>query len=250
MFLFVFGIFVFLCLETDAFAWGPCVHTMFSMGLISNNIFPVPPEVLNLITRFPFEFIYGALSLDFQLKGKNIRHKHGWEDGFDALEKAGSDKERAYAMGFLTHLAADIGAHHFFVPKVFKHHGGERKFRHLMCELRVDRWYARQYSGIAQYAITQGHKLCDEALRGKEIISKGIYDMKKQVYRRGLTINRFVPSLRPFWFVRKRFREEDVMAHRALLISREAILSVLWELRGAWPVKFDPLGPGEEMWDA
>lgn len=242
-------IFGYLALETEAWAWGPCVHTMFSVGMISNHLFPVPPEILSLVARFPFEFIYGALSLDFQLKGRAFRHKHTWEDGFWALENAVSDKERAYAIGFLTHLAADIGAHHFFIPRLFEFHPGEKRLRHLMWELRVDRWFARRYAAVAEYTIAQGHHLCDEALRGEEIIARSFYDLKKQVYKNGLFINRFIPHLSPLWQKGKRISTKRAMAQTALMISREAITAVLWSKKGAWPVRMDPMGPKEVLWE-
>lgn len=239
----------YLAFETEAWAWGPCVHTMFSVGMISNQLFHIPPDILTLITRFPFEFIYGALSLDFQLKGKAFRHKHTWEDGFWALETSASDKERVYALGFLTHLAADIGAHHFFIPRLFDYHQRERKLRHLMWELRVDRWFARQYAAIAEYAIAQGHQLCDEVLRGEEILSRSFYDVKKQVYKNGLFINRFIPHLSPLWQKGNKISSKRAIARNALLISKEAITSVLWSQRGAWPVSMDPMGPKEVLWE-
>ncbi|MFN3534971.1 MAG: zinc dependent phospholipase C family protein, partial [Desulfatiglandales bacterium] len=227
----------------------PCVHTMFSSGLISTQIFPLPLEVFNLITRFPFEFIYGALSLDFQLKGKRIRHKHTWEDGFRAFEGLGTEKEKAYALGFLTHLAADIGAHHFFIPRIMKTPYGEKRLRHLMWEVRVDRWFARRYSGLASYTIAQGHLLCDEALLGEgELIKRGLYHVKKGVYRNGLMLNSLLPHMGPIWHRHRDIRHKMICAYEGLLISRQAILAVLWEGRRAWPLKFDPMGPGEGRW--
>jgi len=248
--LFGMGSFLFLLLfglEKDAHAWGPCIHTMLSMGMLSQTLQPIPKDILLLISQFPFEFIYGALSLDFQLKGKAYNHMHTWEDGFRALDMTTTDKDKAYAIGFLTHLAADIGAHHYFIPRLLDKHKvwGERlsvSTRHLLWEMRVDRWFANAYSSLARYTIGLAHEHCDQVLKGNRHIHRGIYDLKKRAYKNGLFLNQFIPSIKFIQHLNGRFEEVKALAFHGLRISAQAIRSILWEGGNSWAVKYHPLG--------
>lgn len=231
-------------LEGEAYAWGPCVHTMLSMGILSSAIGPIPEGIMLLISAFPFEFIYGGLSLDFQMKSGNSNHMHVWEDGFKALKKADTRREKAYAVGFLTHLAADIGAHHFFIPKVLKETDNPKGMKHLLWEIRVDRWFARAYSHLAEYTIKLGHGQCDHALKGHDPLMAGLYDVKKGVYKKALFLNRLVPRLRLLQDLSPKVQYIKTLAQNGLYVSKEAVLSILREREGSWAVSLDPMGQG------
>jgi hypothetical protein len=234
-------------LEADAYAWGPCIHTMLSMGILSQGIGPIPRDILLLVSQFPFEFIYGALSLDFQLKGKAYGHMHTWEDGFRTLDMASTSKDKAYAIGFLTHLAADIGAHHFFIPRMLEGHrawgdGLSTSTRHLLWEIRMDRWFANAYSSLARYTIGLGHEHCDEVLKGNGHLYRGIYHLKKKAYKNSLILNQVLPPIGFIHQLNHRFREAKKLAMYGLQTSAQAIKSILWKGRSSWAVGYHPLG--------
>ena len=45
------------------------------------------------------------------------RHCHSWPVGFEILDRARDEPLRAFSLGYLAHLAADVVAHNYFVPR-------------------------------------------------------------------------------------------------------------------------------------
>ena len=94
-------------------AWGPATHLELGNAILKN------PELINasaraLIQAFPFDFLYGNISADIVV-GKNLveemKHCHNWKVGFKLKGRTESDSQKAFALGYLSHLAADTIAH-------------------------------------------------------------------------------------------------------------------------------------------
>ena len=124
-FLFAIAAFVTLALMPDqALAWGPGVHLALGNSVLS-NMGCLPPLVAALLGRHRDAFLYGCLSADIFIgKGTNIKpgHSHNWVTGFKLLKSAQDARVLAYAYGYLSHLAADVVAHNYFVPKALFGH--------------------------------------------------------------------------------------------------------------------------------
>jgi hypothetical protein len=126
---------------TDAWAWGPLAHLDFSgAALESSHLFP--QSIRMLLAKCPGEFLYGSLAADIVV-GKNLAryavHCHNWKVGWGVLEKARGEPQRAFAYGFLSHLAADTVAHNYYVPYKTVEGFPVRRTGHAYWELRFDR---------------------------------------------------------------------------------------------------------------
>ncbi|HDZ89673.1 MAG: zinc dependent phospholipase C family protein [Deltaproteobacteria bacterium] len=152
---------------SKAFAWGPGVHTAMALGSLDSAAFLLP-AIARVITSFPLEYIYGSLSADFFIgKGKRQRSKtpHDWEGGFRFLSQAVDERETAYALGFLSHLAADVVAHNFFIPNMLTAYPGRGRMGHLFWEIRADYLIGPDYTRIAKGVLQMDHQVCDDLLK-------------------------------------------------------------------------------------
>ncbi len=151
----------------NAMAWGPGVHTVIALQMIENVRF-ILPAIAGIISSFPAEYMYGCLAADFfvgKSRMKKARQAHNWEGGFRFLHQAKNDQEAAYAYGFLSHLAADVVAHNYFVPQVTQEYQTLRKKSHLYWEVRADYQVGPEYTRIARNVLNMDHKGCDKLLK-------------------------------------------------------------------------------------
>jgi len=133
-------IIVYILIPMPAYAWGPGTHIEVAMHVLA-HIGLVAPFIRKLITRYSDAYIYGAASPDIVLGKKYagyLHHCHNWRIGWLILHEAKSDLERAAAYGYMTHLAADIVAHNYYIPyKIIRSHSA-RMLTHTYWEMRFD----------------------------------------------------------------------------------------------------------------
>ncbi len=123
-----------------AMAWGPGVHLAIGQTALANlHLFPA--VLAENLLRHSSAFLYGCLSADIFI-GKGTRfkpgHSHNWETGLKLLKSAHDPRTKAYARGYLTHLAADVVAHNYFVPNMLWNmpYGGNAG--HVYVEMQAD----------------------------------------------------------------------------------------------------------------
>ena len=128
-------------LPDPAAAWGPGTHVHLGLEILSSlSLFP--SSVAGLLSAHAAEYLYGSLAADIPM-GKSYvpaeRHPHAWPVGRETLEAAGDDPAlRAFALGYLSHLAADVGAHQRFVPRMLLLTSSTRALGHSYWEHRMD----------------------------------------------------------------------------------------------------------------
>lgn len=133
-----------LALPDTAYAWGPGAHMVMGDWLLS-NLSLLPLAVTEPLARFPGFFLHGCLSADIFIgKGSVAKkgHSHNWESGYALLARAKSARSRAYAYGYLSHLAADTVAHNVFVPSLMAFAPGNGRMAHVYLEMQADRMVA------------------------------------------------------------------------------------------------------------
>ena len=124
----------------DAVAWGPATHVKLASDILS-HLALLPAGLAALIARHRRFFVYGNVATDTVLAKKMSRVKqvcHRWSTGFSLLEKARTDEGRAFAYGYLSHLAADTVAHNKFLPRQMAVSRSTVSFGHLYWEIRAD----------------------------------------------------------------------------------------------------------------
>jgi len=67
-----------------------------------------------------------------------LYHCHNWRVGWQVLTACRTDRERASAYGYLSHLAADVVAHNYYVPYSFIKGFDMDLMSHTYAELRFD----------------------------------------------------------------------------------------------------------------
>jgi hypothetical protein len=156
-----------LVFSSSALAWGPAVHTAIACHILENTA-PLMASLASTIRAYPLEYLYGSLSADFFVgKGQKRKagHSHNWETGRRFLSEAADDREASYAYGFLSHLAADVVAHNYFVPNLIHRASTWKRMGHIYWEARVDQHLGPMYMRIAREVLTMERLGCDDMLQ-------------------------------------------------------------------------------------
>ena len=125
---------------TAVFAWGPGTHIQLASDILS-NLHLLPAAVAALIAAHRRDFTYGNVATDTVLAKKMSKVKqvcHRWATGMSLLEEAESDAGRAFAYGYLSHLAADTVAHNKYLPRQMAVSRSTITFGHFYWEVRAD----------------------------------------------------------------------------------------------------------------
>lgn len=106
--------------STSAHAWGLYTHVFFAQWLVW-GVPLLDGELRRAVARYPRLVLAGACLPDLALVGRLVGteafdRNHCWENARLLLASAENDAERALAVGFYSHLFADVVAHHHFVP--------------------------------------------------------------------------------------------------------------------------------------
>jgi len=139
MFLRLFLVIFFILIPSLAFAWGPLTHVYLGSEIYYfGSILPV--WVVNLLKRYRGDYLYGNLMADIIL-AKNLlpleKNSHSWEVAFSLLESAKKSSEKAFSLGYISHLAADTVAHSIYTRR--------KNIEHTFIELRADSLIDRKY---------------------------------------------------------------------------------------------------------
>lgn len=131
---------VSLLFPEATYAWGPGVHVQAGLDVIE-KIHLIAPAISNIIANFPYHYLYGCISPDIIIGKKfasEVDHCHNWEVIWRLIEKSDSDGEKAFAYGYMSHLAADVVAHNFFIPNQIIANFIARTLKHTYWEMRYD----------------------------------------------------------------------------------------------------------------
>lgn len=143
------AVITYMILSADsALAWGPAAHVQLA-GDVLSRVALLPASLAALLTRCAVDFLYGNVAADVVFAKRASRVKgfcHHWETGFGLLSDADNDRRRAFALGYLSHLAADTVAHNKFVPHQLMTTRTTLSLGHPYWELRAD-----QFAGEAAW---------------------------------------------------------------------------------------------------
>ncbi len=131
---------VVLLAAPAALAWGPATHIKLAGDLLA-QLHLLPVAVAALLARHSKDYLFGNIAADVVLAKRLSRVKqvcHHWDTGLAILEDARTDCGRAFALGYLSHLAADTVAHGKFIPRQMAMSRSTMLFGHLYWEVRAD----------------------------------------------------------------------------------------------------------------
>ncbi|WP_373049351.1 zinc dependent phospholipase C family protein [Vulgatibacter sp.] len=166
LFLPVLGFLSLLLWPDDAHAWGPLSHLDFSTGALG-QVSLLPAALRVLLAKCADDFLYGSLAADI-IVGKNLAryavHCHNWKVGWKVFDKAKGEPQQAFALGFLSHLAADTVAHNYYVPYKTVEGFPVRATGHAYWELRYDQKLDPKLWQTARRITAQSFRKHDEFL--------------------------------------------------------------------------------------
>ncbi len=205
------------------------------------------PQVMELIRSYPYDFLYGNIGADIVI-GKNFTeyeyHCHNWFIAHQVVESAKNDHQRAFAYGYISHLAADVIAHNYFIPNMIVTMYRKRMFLHSYWEIRFDKLVNERAVKTMQKTLKLRHKDDNDLLKHtleKTLFSfstnKNIFNSVMQVNKRKLLRNLYhgLTSDKRWHFSMDQF-------NRYKYYSVDAIFDVLNKGDSSIYSQFDPTG--------
>ncbi len=177
-------------LPANAWAWSPGTHIFLGQSVLANLQF-LPGFLAELLQAHPLDFLYGSIAADTSFAKKYApvgRHSHAWHVGEEIVELAGRDDLRAFGFGYLAHLAADVVAHNFFVPRRLVLTSSTRALGHSYWEGRFDMHIGEASARAAREVILRDHGDADRHL--DRIISPTIFSVgtNRRLFRGMVTL--------------------------------------------------------------
>lgn len=237
---------VVLLIPDSAYAWGPATHLYFGMEILK-DVSLLPPLVASILSRYSNDFLYGCISADITVGKKYIayrNHCHNWRIGLKILDEAESVAQKAFALGYLSHLAADTVAHNFFVPTQIISSYSRNSLGHTYWEIRADSLIKRKYwkkvSGISK-DVQRTH---DRLIRGIVEPTLFPFEINKTIFNSLMVIQRIKQWRQVVQRIASRSKYslglEDVEKYHRL--SKLCIMDLLISSQDAQCMKLDPTG--------
>ena len=231
---------------STAWAWTPGTHVFLGEAVL-RSLDLLPSGVAGLLSAFPHDFLYGSIAADTSIAKKYVpvgRHCHSWAVGFEIHEQARDEPLRAFALGYLAHLAADSVAHNYFVPRQLAVTASTAALGHSYWESRFETHLGERSSRRARELILRDHGRSDEHL--DRILSPTIFSTStnRRIFRGMVHVADSDSWQRVFQLVTENSRWDltDHQVGEYLLRSFDYVVDLLnrWEISEPW--QLDPSG--------
>ncbi len=235
-----------VALPHAAWAWSPGTHIFLGESVLANLRF-LPGWLAELLQDHPFHFLYGSIAADTSFAKKYApvgRHSHAWHVGQEIVELAGRAPLRAFGFGYLAHLAADVVAHNFFVPRQLVLTSSTRALGHSYWEGRFDMHVGDAAASTARAVLEGDHAADDEHL--DRIISPTIFSVRtnRRLFRGMVTLSDWANWRRVVQLAADASRwdltDRDVERHVAA--SFDYVMDLFNADRDAQARRFEPSG--------
>jgi hypothetical protein len=243
---FILGFILYELIFADgAWAWGPAVHTAIGCSILE-NLGQLMPAIAGIIQSYPMEYLYGCLSADFYVgKGQKKRngHSHNWDVGLRFMDRANDEREAAYAYGFMSHLAADVAAHNYFVPNLIQKAPTWKRTGHLFFEAKADRFVGSPYLKMARDILSIDRLECDDLLIGAVGKKNGI-KTRRQIFTQSVKVSDFFNGSPLLLLEQKGSRHAVSYEYLTFMINLayRLVKDVLSNLDASPCLSFDPIG--------
>jgi hypothetical protein len=229
-----------------AYAWTPGTHVFLGQAVM-RSLTLIPQSVAELLHAFPYDFLYGSIAADTSIAKKYApagRHCHSWTVGLDVLDSARDEPSRAFAFGYLSHLAADAVAHNYFVPKQLAVTSSTSTLGHSYWESRFDGHVGEKFSRTAHQLILRDHSASDGHL--DRILSPTIFSTptNRRIFRGMVHVADTESWQRIFHMVAEKSRWDLTEREVAAYVTRsfDFIVDLMRDLNNSEPMKLDPAG--------
>lgn len=230
----------------DAWAWTPGTHILLGEAVL-RSLDLVPSAVADLLRAFPYDFLYGSIAADTSFAKKYAtagRHCHAWHVGEEIRDRAHDEPLRAFALGYLAHLAADVVAHNWFVPRQLVASSPAAGLGHSYWESRFEAALGGGYAHRAREVVLLDHARSDAHL--DRILSPTIFSTgtNRRIFRGMVFVTDTAGWQRAFERVARtsRYPLADEAVDRHLRRSFDYIIDLFRKDATAAPRAFDPSG--------
>jgi hypothetical protein len=231
---------------SEAWAWTPGTH-VFLGDAVLRSVSLLPNAVADLLRAFPQQFLYGSIAADTSIAKKYApagRHCHSWNVGFEIHDAARDEPLRAFALGYLAHLAADTVAHNYFVPRQLALTSSTAALGHSYWESRFETHLGERSSRKARDLILLDHTNADALL--DRILSPTIFSTStnRRIFR-GIVHAADAESWQRVFQVmleNSRWDLGDAEVGEYLVRSFDYIVDLLSRFDRAEPYRLDPSG--------
>src|SRR3990167_8997020 len=151
---------------------------------------------------------------------------------------------KAFPYDYLSHLAADVIAHNFYIPNQLYLTSSTKRFGHIYWEFRSDEYIEKRYWKIAKMVINRHNHHNDEFMQ--DIIKRKLitFRTKKQIYSHSINVNDIalwqkavaMVSRSSRWDVKK--KDIDFLNR----VSINMIISLLKNPNSSLCFNYDPVG--------
>ena len=236
-------------------AWTPGTHIYLAESVLQ-NLGVLPAVTADLLHSFPYDYLYGSIAADTSFAKKYApadRHPHAWHVAQEIYDSAPADALKAFGLGYLSHLAADVIAHNHFVPRQLVLSRGPGGVAHAYWEARVEHVLGEHYSRSAVDLIKMDHLRADQHL--DTILSPTLFSVKtnRRMFRGMVRITEqrsFQATLRMAdEYGKWALTEEDVGRHmdRSLQQIVEVLKGKEPEVRASDPSGYAALARAKEV---
>jgi hypothetical protein len=229
-----------------AHAWTPGTH-VFLGEAVMRSLGALPVAVAELLREFPYDFLYGSIAADTSIAKKYApagRHCHSWNVGMEILDGARDEPLRAFALGYLAHLAADSVAHNYFVPKQLAITSSTSALGHSYWESRFETHLGPECARRARELILIDHARSDGLL--DRVLSPTIFSTStnRRIFRGMVIVADNESWQRIFQLMTENSRWDlaDADVGEYLARSYDFIMDLLLRMDGADPFQLDPSG--------
>lgn len=235
-----------VCLPTEAWAWTPGTH-VFLGDAILRNLGLLPVAISELLAAFPADFLYGSIAADTSIAKKYAevgRHCHSWHVGMEIHDEAEPSPLRAFSLGYLSHLAADVVAHNFFVPRQLAVTSSTTALGHSYWESRIDTHIGDPWPRRAKELLYLDHSRADQHL--DRILSPTLFGTptNRRIFRGMVYVTDSESWQRIFQLVSENSRWDlsDADVGRYLTRSFDYIVDLFNHWDRSEPFRYDPSG--------
>jgi len=236
-----------LLVPQEAQAWGPVTHLVHGATMLA-GINTLPSALQEILRAFPDAYLYGCVGADIVQAKKFARdlryHCHSWNVGWQVLESAATGSERAFAYGYLTHLAADTYSHNYYVPLQLIASFRARALKHVYWEARFDALQREDDWKRLRDVVSRFYPDCDDLM--ERVVERTLFSFRtnKRIFNSVMALHRVEQWRKMMHRLGARSRYPlppgDVVRYGDL--CSHAALDMLTNGRKAACVRLDPTG--------
>ena len=238
---------IVLALPDSAWAWGPVTHLSHGAEVL-RDLTNLPAALQQLLAGHRWEYLYGTIAADIVQVKRYTRsiytHCHSWRVGWKMLGGARSPAERAFAHGYLSHLASDTYSHNYFVPTQLVTSFPSAARRHVYWEARFDAQLEDAHRDLLRGVSNRHFPECDALV--ERVVGKTLFSFRtnKRIFESVVALqhlHRWQATLRRIT-ARSRFvlAESEIRRYNGLCVT--AIQDLLAHGEQAAVMRYDPNG--------